>query len=97
MIIDYKKMGQLIRQIRLKDNLSQRYLARLIDCSFAHIHHIEKGNRVPGFKTIEPICKVLDIDPKELIILCIDLPDLKHIQDQIMEKMNVQNLHELPG
>lgn len=41
--VDYKKIGERVREARLKKNLNQSQLAELVDCSNNHISHIEIG------------------------------------------------------
>lgn len=43
MEIDYKRVGQRIRQARQRTGLTQEALGAAVDCSNNHISHIENG------------------------------------------------------
>ena len=54
-------IGQLIRQERLRQNLSQEGLARGI-CAASYLSKIEQGQVEPGAEILERLCAALGID-----------------------------------
>lgn len=60
------KMGERIKEIRLRRNMSQNDLA--IECDFekASMSRIESGQANPTVRTLYKICKALDIKMVEL-------------------------------
>jgi transcriptional regulator with XRE-family HTH domain len=60
------KLGERIKAIRLKKNLTQNQLA--IECNFekASMSRIESGQSNPTIRTLYKICAALDIHINEL-------------------------------
>lgn len=60
------KMGERIKEIRLRRKMSQNDLA--IECDFekASMSRIESGQANPTIRTLYKICKALDIQMVEL-------------------------------
>lgn len=52
MVIDYKKVGQKIRELRMQRNLSQEYLAEKCNLSSAYISYVEQGKKRISLKSI---------------------------------------------
>ncbi|WP_206423449.1 helix-turn-helix domain-containing protein [Enterococcus mediterraneensis] len=84
-----KKIGSLIRKLRLEKNLSQMKLAELSKHSTNHVGAIERGEKNISVQTLYSITHVLDIslesffslidpaekDTKELIEIYFSLSD----------------------
>lgn len=75
-MIDYKTIGNRIRQRRLSRNLSQEKLAELCDVGTTHISHIETGNCIPSLKVFIAILNALSCSADEL--LCDELNSAEH-------------------
>ena len=58
--INYKKIGALIRKLRIQKGISQIELARAIDVSQTHMSNIENGNTGISLWTAVKISRVLD-------------------------------------
>jgi len=62
-----KKLGENLRKLRLKMNLSQGDLAKALDVDRAYISNIENGRMNPTLSTLEKIAEVLGISSSELL------------------------------
>ena len=65
--MDYKLMGQRIREHRKKKGLTQEQLAELIDISPSFMGPIERGSRISSLDTVMRLCEVLEVMPNELL------------------------------
>lgn len=61
-----KEFGNIIREKRKKQNLTQEELAEKCNLSTRHINSIEHGYTNPKFDTVMHICSVCGIDVGEL-------------------------------
>ncbi|KAF1304834.1 helix-turn-helix domain-containing protein [Enterococcus sp. JM9B] len=64
-----KKIGSLIRKLRLEKNLSQMKLAELSKHSTNHIGSIERGEKNISIQTLHSITRVLDISLESFFAL----------------------------
>ncbi len=62
-----KKIGEIIKEKRLKKDLSYRELANLIGVSHGTIRNIEEGKTNPSLDVLYKICRGLLIDMEELL------------------------------
>ena len=62
-----KKLGENLRKLRLKKNLSQGDLAKALDVDRAYISNIENGRMNPTLSTLEKISGALGISSSELL------------------------------
>ena len=62
-----KKIGENIRQIREKKNITQENLALEAGLNRAYIGYIERGERNPSTETMVKIAQALKISPKDLL------------------------------
>jgi transcriptional regulator with XRE-family HTH domain len=58
--------GKTIQQIRKDMNLSQEKFGELVGFHRTYIGHIERAEKSVSIKTIEQICKALNISIQEL-------------------------------
>lgn len=58
--INYKKIGERIRKLRIQKGISQIQLAKAIDVSQTHMSNIENGNTGISLWTAVKISRVLD-------------------------------------
>lgn len=65
--IDYKKLGLRIREIRLKNNLTQEQLSERVGLSSVYISHIENASTKPSLETVVKICNALGTTPDFLL------------------------------
>ena len=61
------KLGQNLRKLRLKKNMSQVDLATALSVDRAYISNIENGRMNPTLSTLEKISKALGISSSELL------------------------------
>ncbi len=64
---NYKKVGSVIRKLRLKQNLSQELLSGLAGIARTHLTMIENGTKQANFETIWKISLALNLTPSELV------------------------------
>jgi len=57
----YRRLGEIIFQIREKRRLTQEQLALLCDIDRSYLSKIEKGRTNPSVKILNKICRVLKI------------------------------------
>ena len=62
-----KKLGENLRKLRLKKNMSQVDLANALSVDRAYISNIENGRMNPTLSTLEKIAGALGISIKELV------------------------------
>src|SRR3990167_10737041 len=62
-----KKLGENLRKLRLKKNLSQGDLAKALGVDRAYISNIENGRMNPTLSTLEKIAGALGISSSELL------------------------------
>jgi len=62
-----KKLGENLRKLRLKKNLSQGDLATTLGVDRAYISNIENGRMNPTLSTLEKISNALGISGSELL------------------------------
>ena len=59
--------GKKVKQIRLKKELSQAALARILGVHTTYISGIERGVRNMSLKNIERLARALQVDIKDLL------------------------------
>ena len=62
-----KKLGENLRKLRLKKNMSQGDLATALSVDRAYISNIENGRMNPTLSTLEKIANALGISSSELL------------------------------
>lgn len=62
-----KRFGANLRRIRRMRGLTQQALGNAVGLQRAEICKYEKGNRKPNVFTLADLCRVLDVNPKELL------------------------------
>ena len=73
MALNYKELGQRIKQYRMARKLSQDDLAAAIAITTGHVSKIETGRRYPSLEIIVSIANTLDITSDDLLV-----DNLKH-------------------
>ena len=67
MLFDEHGFGERLRQLRLKNRLTQEALAEKIDTATSSISHLENGTHTPSLKTLIKLCNALDIGVDDLL------------------------------
>lgn len=62
-----KKFGRKIRSLRLKKNMSQGDVAKILVVHRTYISGLERGTRNPSLLTMHKIAKALGVSPKKLL------------------------------
>lgn len=60
-------LGQKIRKLRNKKNLTQVELAVIVNISPVYLGFIENGRRRPSLKTLEKLARALKVKSRDLI------------------------------
>ena len=66
-MIDYKDLGDRIRQIRRAEHRTQEDLAAKVGISPSFMGHIERGSRIASLETLILICNELNTTPNYLL------------------------------
>ena len=61
MALDYKVIGQRLKNARIAKNLTQEDLAEKIDISVAFLSRVERGNSHINLKRLNQVCNLLDV------------------------------------
>ena len=67
MAIDYKDIGQRIKEKRIEKGLTQEKLSELGNIGPSHMSHIESGSTVPSFEVFISILNALNCSADELL------------------------------
>lgn len=67
MAIDYKDIGQRIKQKRVEKGLTQENLSEMIGIGPSHMSHIESGSTVPSFEVFLSIINALNCSADEIL------------------------------
>lgn len=62
-----KRIGQNLRSIRVRKDITQEELALAAGLNRAYVGYIERGERNPSTDTLVKIAKALKVSPKELL------------------------------
>ncbi len=79
MAIDYRDIGQRIKQVRIEKGLTQEKLSEIVGIGPSHMSHIESGSTVPSFEVFISILNALGCSADEL--LCREITAAKPICD----------------
>lgn len=58
--LNFKRIGEKIKKIRLSKNLTQDYIANIADVNTSHISNIENNRVKVSLSTLVQICNALD-------------------------------------
>ncbi len=86
--IDYAKLGQKIKEIRLKSGLTQDNLAEMVNCNTSHISNIENNHTKVSLNVLLAIANALNTSIDYLLseqydnaALALDNAVLRALQD----------------
>ena len=92
-IINFEKIGQKIKEVRIARNLTQEYIANTVGINTSHISNIETNKTKVSLNTLVLICKVLDVSVDYILgedlsnpSLAIDREILRELQNFDKEK-----------
>jgi transcriptional regulator with XRE-family HTH domain len=75
MVLNYKRIGKIIKTVRISKELSQADLAEYTELSVPYISHIETGRSKASLETIVNIANVLDVTVDRLLCGNLDSGD----------------------
>lgn len=61
------QFGKKLKEVRLKKELSQGDVARILDVHRSYISGLERGRRNPSLLTVQKIAKALGVSAKDLL------------------------------
>lgn len=61
------QFGKKLKEVRLKKNLSQGGVARILGVHRSYISGLERGRRNPSLLTVQKIAKALGVSVKDLL------------------------------
>lgn len=64
---DAKKLGENLKKLRIKKDISQIELARILGVDRSFVSNIENGKNNPTLSTITSLAKALGISTNELL------------------------------
>ena len=62
-----KKLGENLKKLRIKKDISQIELARILGVDRSFVSNIENGKNNPTLSTITSLAKALDVSTNELL------------------------------
>lgn len=57
--LNFEKIGQKLREVRISRNLTQEYIANMVDINTSHISNIENNRVKISLTTLVSVCNVL--------------------------------------
>lgn len=67
-VIDYKRMGERLRELRVKQELSQSKLAEMVGCSDGYVSQIERGTVKPSLEFLVNISSLYRVTVDYLLV-----------------------------
>ena len=62
-----QQLGKRIKELRLKNNLTQSALAEIVDIASKYQSCVETGNSYPSAELIEKYAKAFNLEPSEVL------------------------------
>ena len=78
-----QQLGKRIKELRLKNNLTQSALAEIVDIASKYQSHIETGNSYPSAELIERYAEAFNIEPSEVLSI-----NNSKIKTDLIDKIN---------
>lgn len=67
-VIDYKRMGERLRELRVKQELSQSKLAEMVGCSDGYVSQVERGIVKPSLEFLVNISSLYKVTVDYLLV-----------------------------
>lgn len=80
-----QQLGQRIKELRIKNNLTQSALAEKVNIATKYQSCVETGNSYPSAELIEKYAKVFNIEPSEVLSI-----NNSKIKTELINKINKQ-------
>ena len=65
-MLQFKKLGNIIKEIRQKRGIDEKAMAKQINVSVSRYREIENGNAIYNFSTLIKIANILKVDLPEI-------------------------------
>ena len=88
--LDFKFIGQRIKEVRNEKHLTQEYLAKVTDVNVSHISNVETNKVRVSLTLLVGICNALDVSLDYL------LENEYHNPTSILEKELINIMKDLP-
>lgn len=76
-------LGQLLKEARTKQDLTQARLAREVGVSDSYLVHIEAGRRIPSEAVLRKLARALHLPPSDLIATTLHADKLEHDREEL--------------
>ena len=83
--------SEKLKEIRKNEGLSQEQLAEKIEMNVRSLSFIECGTNFVTAKTLEKICKILEISPKQLFDFDYPAKQTQDVKNEITGLINSNN------
>jgi transcriptional regulator with XRE-family HTH domain len=95
MVIDYKRIGRNIREVRHMRGLTQDALAEKTDLSSNHISHVEIGSSPVSLPALLKICEALEVTTDRILYdtLTQQTPQMSVVVAECFENVTPQELN----
>ncbi len=80
-----QQLGQRIKELRIKNNLTQSALVEKVNIATKYQSCVETGNSYPSAELIEKYAKVFNIEPSEVLSI-----NNSKIKTELINKINKQ-------
>ncbi len=90
MTINYKKLGQKLKRMRVKNNLTQEKLAELCDVSVPYISMVETGQRRISSEKLEIFSKYLNFEINIIDKNNINLRDRQEFLNKLINLIQIE-------
>ena len=84
-MIDYAGIGQKVKQIRLRNGITQEQLAEAVGVGVTHISHLETGSGTVSLKVFLAIVNYMNCSADE--ILCKEISTARPIVDSWLSEL----------
>ena len=84
------KIGLRIRELRIKNKMTQENLAELVNIATKHQSYIETGKNFPSSKLLENYAKIFQINEEELLNIC-HIKPVEELTKEISEMLKKTN------
>lgn len=92
---DISRLGDAVREARIRNNLTHEALAEQLDISPTHIRHIESGHRKPSVEILFKISAILHMSLDCLVNITDDNFEKSQLISEINLMMNECEVRDL--
>ena len=93
--MDYQRIGNNIRKLRLDRNLTQKTFSEAIGISVSYLGQLERGQRNPSISTLESIANALEVSLSAILCNLTEEEKLNCIWNQKTENLSTKEKETL--